>query len=65
MSAPQVTLCLLSNAEGAEDQVKDVVAGRGTRDLVERPQRVVQIEEQHFVGDFSFDCDSGITESRN
>src|SRR5580693_9084200 len=41
----------LSNAERAEDQVKDVVGGGGSGDGVEWPQGVVEIKQQHFVGD--------------
>src|SRR5208282_4789239 len=40
---------LLSDAEGAEDQVKDVVGGGGAGDFVERAQGRVQIEQEHLV----------------
>jgi len=50
---------LLSNAEGAEDQVQDVVIGCRSRNFVEGTQRVVKIEKQHFVGNFILDCDIG------
>src|SRR5438445_181593 len=36
---------LLSNAECAEDQVQDVVGGCGTRDLVERTKRIIEIQQ--------------------
>src|SRR5208282_3781336 len=40
---------LFSDAEGAEDQVKDVVGGGGAGDFVERAQGRVQIEQEHLV----------------
>ena len=46
---------LLSDAEGAKDQVEDVVGGGGAGDFVERAESVVEIEEEHFVGDASGD----------
>jgi hypothetical protein len=60
IAAEQIELSVLnvrslSNAEGAEDQIQDVVIGCSSRNLVEGPQRVVKIEEQHFVGNFIFD----------
>ena len=42
---------LLSDAEGAEDKVQDIVAGGGAGDFVERAQGSVEIEEEHLVGD--------------
>ncbi len=42
----------LSNAESAEDQVQDVVCGGSAGDGVERTQRAVKIEQQHFVRNF-------------
>ena len=45
-------LALLPDAEGAEDQIEDVVGGGGAGDGVERLQGVVEIEQQHFVGNF-------------
>ena len=50
---------LLSDAEGAEDQVQDVVGGGGAGDGVERPEGVVEIEQQHFVRDFRAHGDAG------
>jgi hypothetical protein len=49
---------LFSNAERAEDEVQDVVRGSGSGNLIEGPQGVVEIEKQHFVGDFVLHCDS-------
>ena len=49
---------LLSNAEGAEDQIEDVVGGGGAGDGIERPQGVVEIEQQHLVRDLGRDGDS-------
>jgi hypothetical protein len=46
---------LLSNAECAEDQVQDIVVRCGPSDLIERPQGVVQIKQEHFVRDSVFD----------
>src|SRR5271165_2793903 len=43
---------LLSDAEGAEDQVEDVVGGGGAGNGVEGAEGAVEIEQQHFVGDF-------------
>jgi len=45
---------LLSNAERAEDQVQDIVTSCGPSDLIERPQGVIQIKQEHFVRDFVF-----------
>src|SRR2546427_10316575 len=42
--------CLLSDAEGAENEVEDVVGGGGTGDLVQRTERVVEIKQKHLVG---------------
>ena len=42
---------LLSDAEGAEDQVEDVVGGGGAGDFVERAQGAVEIEQEHLVRD--------------
>src|SRR5580658_3914248 len=42
---------LLSDAEGTEDEVEDVVGGSGAGDFVEGAQGRVEIEEQHLVGD--------------
>ena len=47
---------LFSNAKRAEDEIEDVVAGSGSGDLIERPQGVVEIEEEHFMGNFIPDC---------
>src|ERR1700674_5514407 len=46
---------LFSNAERAEDQIQNVVGGCGSRNLIERPQGVVEIEQKHFVGNFVLD----------
>src|ERR1700674_967999 len=46
---------LFSNAERAEDQIQNVVGGCGSRNLIEWPQGVVEIEQEHFVGDFVLD----------
>jgi hypothetical protein len=43
---------LLSDAERCEYQVEDVVGGGGSGDGIEGPQGIVEIEQQHFVGDF-------------
>ena len=40
---------LFSDAEGGEDQAEDVVGGGGAGDLVQWAERVVEIEQQHFV----------------
>ena len=50
---------LLPNAERAEDEIEDVITSRGSRNLIERTQRVIKIEEQHFVGNFIFDREFG------
>jgi hypothetical protein len=42
---------LLSNAEGTEDQVEDVVGGGGAGDFVEGAQGSVEVEQEHLVGD--------------
>ena len=46
-----VDAALLSDAEGAEDQVKDVVGGGDAGDFVEGAQCSVEIEKEHLVGD--------------
>ena len=48
---PRWTATLFSDAEGAEDQVEDVVGGGGAGDFVERTQGSVEIEQEHLVGD--------------
>jgi len=47
---------LLSNAERAEDQIQNVVAGGGSRNLIERLQGAVEIQQEHLMGNFVFDC---------
>ncbi len=42
---------LLADAELAEDEVKDVVGGRGTGENVEAVESFVEVEEDHLVGD--------------
>src|ERR1700739_1405847 len=42
---------LLPNAEGTEDEVQNVVGGSRTRNCIQRPQRLVKIEQQHLVRD--------------
>src|ERR1700687_3198875 len=42
---------LLSDAEGAEDQVEDIVGGGGAGDFVERAQGSVEVEQEHLVWD--------------
>jgi hypothetical protein len=42
---------LLSYAEGAEDEVEDVVGSGGAGDFVEGAKGGVEIEEEHLVGD--------------
>jgi hypothetical protein len=46
------TPALLSDAEGAEDQVEDVIGGGGAGDGIEGPESVIEIEQQHFVRNF-------------
>src|SRR5205807_1146159 len=47
------TSILFSDAERAEDQVQNVV-GRGcSRDRIQRPQRGIEIEQQHLVRNLS------------
>jgi hypothetical protein len=46
---------LFSNAEGAEDEVEDVVGCGVSRDGIEGPQGIVEIEQQHFVRHFGAD----------
>ena len=40
---------LLSDTEPAEDQIQNVIVGGGARDLIQRTQRTVQIEQDHLV----------------
>jgi len=40
---------LFSDAEGAEDQVQDVVGGSRAGDVVQRTQRTVEVEQKHLV----------------
>src|ERR1700757_123031 len=42
-------LPLLSNAERAEDQIEDVVVRRNPGYLIQWPQRVVKVQQQHLV----------------
>src|SRR5512142_786379 len=56
-------LTLFSDAEGAEDQVEDVVVRGGSRDLVERAESVIEVEQQHLVGNAMVDCRPGVSES--
>jgi len=42
---------LFSNAEGAENEAEDVVGSGGAGNFVERAQGVVEVEQQHLVGD--------------
>ena len=49
------TSTLFSDAEGAEDEVENVVGGGGSGDFVERAQGGVEVEEQHLVRDFAGD----------
>jgi len=42
---------LLSDAEGAEDQIEDVIGGGGAGDFVEGAEGSVEIEQEHLVGD--------------
>ncbi len=44
---------LLSDAEGAEDQIEDVFGGGGAGDFVEGAEGSVEIEEEHLVGNSS------------
>jgi hypothetical protein len=44
-------LHLLSDAEGAEDQVEDVVGGGGAGDFVEGAEGSVEVEQKHLVRD--------------
>ena len=43
--------CLFSDAEGAEDQIEDVIGGGGAGDFVEGAEGSVEIEQEHLVGD--------------
>ena len=42
-------LALLSDAESTEDESENVVVGSGARDLVEWPQGVVEIHQDHLM----------------
>src|SRR5882672_8838698 len=57
------TLISLSDAKRAEDQVEDVVGGGGPGDGIERPQSVIEIEQQHLVRDFGCHGSCGGIES--
>src|SRR6266576_2314503 len=43
---------LFSNTEGAEDQIQDVICSSRPRDFIKLAQGVVQVEQDHFVGNF-------------
>lgn len=50
---------LLSDAEGGEDQAQDVVGSGLAGKRVERPERAIKVEKNHFVGNaggVGFDC---------
>jgi hypothetical protein len=40
---------LFSDAEGSENEIKDVVGGGCAGDFIEGAQGVVEVEQQHFV----------------
>ena len=42
-------MCLLSDAEGAEDEIEDVVGGGLAGEGVEGPEGAVEIEQDHLV----------------
>lgn len=44
---------LLADAEGGEDEVENVVGGGGSGEGVERGEGVVEVDQQHLVGDGS------------
>src|SRR3974377_1854468 len=46
------TVYLFSDTKRAENQVQDVVGRSCAGDLVQRAQRVVEIEQDHLVGSF-------------
>ncbi len=43
---------LLSDAEGSEDKVEDVVGRRYSGDFIDWAEGSVEVEQEHFVGDF-------------
>jgi hypothetical protein len=54
---------LLSDAEGAEDEVEDVVGGGGAGDFVEGAEGSVEIEQKHLVRDAGGDGVGRVVES--
>ena len=59
----RVRLDLLPDAERTEDQVEDIVGRGRAGDFVERAQGIVEIEQQHLVGDMRGYCVVGGIES--
>src|ERR1700674_2825711 len=60
----RLDLTLLPNTKRAEDQVENVVGCGGAGDGIERPQGVVEIKQQHLVGNFGRYRASGGIERR-
>ena len=54
---------LFADAEFAEDEIKDVVAGGGTGESVEGVEGVVEIEKEHLVGNGASRSLPGLGES--
>jgi hypothetical protein len=55
-------LGLFAYAEFAEDEVEDVVGCGGAGEGIEGAKGVVEVQENHFVGDFVDGCLSGLGE---
>src|SRR6266849_2198875 len=56
---------LFPDAKAAEDQVENVVSGGGAGDLVERAQRVVEVEQEHLMRHLLVNCGLGGFERGN
>ena len=50
---------LFSDTEGAEDQVQDVIGRSGAGDFIQRPECMVEVQQEHLMRDPIADRSSG------
>ena len=62
--APNPALRLFSHAKGFEDDIEDVVGVGGAGDEVEGAQRVVEVQQEHFVGRLLLGSLAGLGQTR-
>ncbi len=58
---------LFSDAKRAENQIEYVISSRGAGDLIERSEGVIEVQQEHFVGNLrchgvagSIECDERV-----